>query len=297
MKRTFLMVAICLFSVLGFAQTDESGKEKVYIDYFSYPSRVGSALAEALRSKVIEGIQAMDRVILIDVGSNEVLKEEAKRRQEASAMGDATARSEQMTTLGAKYLIQGFIASMQAVKKSYSDGRIYYEGSISYTLKVVDPSNGSLKTTKSFSHGGTLTETFTGDTPQEAILKTFKEIKLDMDNLINESFKLEGTIVQIESVKNDKAVTVYIDLGSKQGIQKGQQFLVFAEVDAAGVLSRKEIGRLDVKEVMGETRSLCKVGKGDKEIFEAEKNGKKLFVERKKEGKDILKTAGGILGI
>ena len=53
----------------------------------------------------------MDRVELIDVDSNEALKTEAKRRQEASAMGDAVCRSEVMTTLGAQYLIQGNITS------------------------------------------------------------------------------------------------------------------------------------------------------------------------------------------
>lgn len=38
----------------------------------------------------------MNRVVLIDVDSNEALKTEARRRQEASAMGDVVARSEAM---------------------------------------------------------------------------------------------------------------------------------------------------------------------------------------------------------
>ena len=67
------------------------------------------------RNKVIEGIQKMDRVELIDVDANEALKTEAKRRQETSAMGDAVCRSEVMTTLGAQYLIQGNITSMQGL--------------------------------------------------------------------------------------------------------------------------------------------------------------------------------------
>lgn len=70
----------------------------------------------------------MDRVELIDVDSNEALKTEAKRRQEASAMGDAVCRSEVMTTLGAQYLIQGNITSMQGVKKQIVKGRPIIRG-------------------------------------------------------------------------------------------------------------------------------------------------------------------------
>ena len=123
MKKILLLFSICLIPMLGYAQTDENGKERVYIDYFSRPGTISNILAEALRNKVIEGIQKMDRVELIDVDSNEALKTEAKRRQEASAMGDAVCRSEVMTTLGAQYLIQGNITSMQGVKKTDSKVR------------------------------------------------------------------------------------------------------------------------------------------------------------------------------
>ena len=215
MKKILLLFSICLIPMLGYAQTDENGKERVYIDYFSRPGTISNILAEALRNKVIEGIQKMDRVELIDVDSNEALKTEAKRRQEASAMGDAVCRSEVMTTLGAQYLIQGNITSMQGVKKTDSKGKTYYQGSVSYTLKIVDPSNGTLKGTQTFTHEG-LTGNI-GDTPDEAIIKTLDYVVISMDDFVDEYFKMKGTIVQIESTKKDKAQTVYIDLGTKRG--------------------------------------------------------------------------------
>ena len=70
MKKILLLFSICLIPMLGYAQTDENGKERVYIDYFSRPGTISNILAEALRNKVIEGIQKMDRVELIDVDSN-----------------------------------------------------------------------------------------------------------------------------------------------------------------------------------------------------------------------------------
>ena len=84
MKKILLLFSICLISMLGYAQTNEDGKESVYIDYFSRPGSINNILAEALRNKIIEGIQEMNRVVLIDVDSNEALKTEAKRSQAAS---------------------------------------------------------------------------------------------------------------------------------------------------------------------------------------------------------------------
>ena len=255
MKRILLLLSICLIPMLSFAQTEENEKERVYIDYFSRPTTIKPILAEALRNKVIEGIQEMERVVLIDVDSDEALKNEAKRRQEASAMGDVVSRSEEMTTLGAQYLIQGNITSMEALQKTDSKGKIG---------------------TKAFSHEG-LTGS-TGDTPDEAIIKTLDYAKISMDDFVNEYFKIEGTIVQVESTKKDKAQTVYIDLGTKRGIKKSQKFRVYIEMDIAGELSLKEVGRLNVKEVLSGTRSLCTVSKGGEEIMKATREEKKLIV-------------------
>lgn len=281
MKKSLLCIALCMLAMMSYAQKDENGKETVYIDYFTSANSINKSFAEALRNKAIEGIQAMDRVVLRDVATDEALKAEAQRRQEASAMGDATARSEEMTTLGAKYLIQGHIVSMNAAKKVDDKGKVSYKGSVAYSLKIVDPSNGTLKGTKSFSHEGLTGGS--GSTPDEAILSTLDYVKISMEDFIDEYFKLEGTIVQVESTKKDKAQTVYIDLGTNRGIQKSQKFVVYIEMDIAGELSLKEIGRLNVKEVLSGTRSLCNVNKGGEEILKASKEEKKLVVISRKQ--------------
>ena len=281
MKNFLLLLTICLFSATGYAQTDETGKESVYIDYFSHPQTISNTLAEALRNKVIEGIHEMNRVVLIDVDSNETLKAEAKRRQEASAIGDVVARSEAMTTLGAQYLIQGNITSMQGIKKTDSKGNTYYKGSVSYILKIVDPSNGTLKGTQTFTHEGLTGNT--GDTPDEAIIKTLNYAKISMADFIDENFKMKGTIVQIESTKKNKAQTVYIDLGTNRGVQKGQKYTVYIEMDIAGELSLKEIGRLNVKEVLSGTRSLCSVSKGGEDIMKATQEEQQLIIISRKD--------------
>lgn len=281
MKKILLAIMFGIMALCTYAQSNTEGKEKVYIDYFSHSRDISNTMAEALRSKVIEGIHEMNRVVLIDVASDEALKKEAIRRQKESAMGDVTTRSEEMKTLGARYLIQGQISSMTATRKKDDDGKIYYKGSVSYTLKVVDPSDGTLKGTQTFTHEGLTGGR--GDTSEEAILKTLDYVKLSMDDFVDEYFKIEGTIVQIEEVKNKKAKTVYIDLGKTKGVLESQKFLVYAEVDIAGEISRKEIGQLNVKEVLSAGRSLCKVTKGGEEIFRLNQEGTKLIVVSRKQ--------------
>lgn len=282
MKKSLLLVlALCFVSLVSYAQQDEDGKETVYIDYFSRTNTIGSSFAEALRSKVIEGVQEMNRVQLIDVDANEALKAEAKRRQEESSMSDGVARSSEMQTLGAQYLIRGHVVAMNATKKTDDKGKVYYTGMVSYTLKIVNPSDGTLKGTQTFTHEGLTGGS--GSSSDEAILKTLDYVKISMGDFIDEYFKLQGTIVQVESSKKDKAQTVYIDLGSKRGIQKDQKFIVYIEADIAGELSLKEIGRLNAKEVLSGKRTLCNVSKGGEEILKASQSETKLVVISRKQ--------------
>lgn len=276
MKKFLLAVIWGFIPLCFYAQTETGSKEKVYIDYFSYPRGASTTLVKALRNKVIEGIHEMNRVVLIDVESDEILKKEAERRKAESAMGDVLARSENMKTLGAGYLIQGQIISMTASREKDSEGKIYYKGDVSYTLKVIDPSNGTLKGTQTFKHNG-LTGS-RGNTSDEAILKTLDYVKISMSDFVDEQFKMEGTIVQSGEVKKEKVKTVYIDLGKKRGVQESQKFVVFEEISIVGEISRQEIGQLNVKEVLSAGRSLCKVTKGGDRIYKALQAGTPLII-------------------
>lgn len=280
MKLKTLMLTLSW--LLGFFTMCGQVKEKpvVFVDYFDAPSNANKALIETLRGKVIEGIQETQRLQVIDVASHAELKDEAERRKSESAMGDITARTSEMRTLGADYIITGTIATMTATEQRDSDNKLYYKGSIHWTIKVIDAATGTLKTTQTFDHSG-----FTGsrgDTRDEAIAKTCDYAKNSMDNFVNETFPIEGLILKVETVKKDKAQTVYIDLGNAQGVTDGQRFNVFLETDIAGEIGRTEIGALSAKEVVSAQRTLCKVTKGGKEIQEAFQKGQKLIVISRK---------------
>ena len=152
--RNLLFAALACFLVTGLNAQVQNGKPVVYIEYFTAPDNLSETFTEALRSKVIEGIQATNRVELRDVASQAELSKEAERRKAESAMADETARMSEMRTLGANFIITGDISIMEAAKKTDDEGKVSYKGTVRWSIKVIDASDGTLRTTRSFDHSG-----------------------------------------------------------------------------------------------------------------------------------------------
>ena len=296
-----MVLALCaLFSAPAFAQeaTEPAGKPNVFIDYFKRSSDVPFVWVEGLRNHVIEGIHKLDRVQLIDVDSKDVLRIEKERREsEDISAGDDNDmnRLAVMQQEGANFLIQGTVSSMTANREKMNDGSIYYSASIAYTLKLIDPKTGKLVGTKSFQHGGAITDVATGSTPDEAIADASAKAVKAVRVFIDENFKVQGTILEISEVKKDKAKKVYISLGSDNGVSEGTYFAVFVLRKVAGRDSRKEIGRLAVEAVEGGDLSLCDVKKGDKEIKQAMDAGQDIIIELIPKPTTIFGKAAGAI--
>lgn len=273
--RGALLFAFCTFYVVsGYSQEagEAKGKPSVYIDYFTRSADVPFVWVEGLRNHVIEGIQKMDRVILIDVDSQSALRVEKERREsEDTSTGENNDmdRVAAMSQLGANYIIEGFVSSMSAKKEKLDDGSIYYSASVAYTLKVINPKDGTLVGTKTLKHGEGITDVCTGSTPDEAVSKACAKAVKAVREFVDENFKMEGTILEISAEKKGEAKELYISLGSDNGVGDGAFFAVFVSRQVAGRSSFKEIGRLKVKAVEGGDITLCEVKKGGKEIKDA----------------------------
>ncbi len=275
---------------MGFAQ-----KSNVFIDYFTRPSSVPFLWAETLRSNVIEGIIATNRVELIDVDSQEALAVEKERREsgELSSGGDME-RLKAMVGEGANYLIQGTVSSITTTRNKLESGSVYYAATCAYTLKLINPADGKLVVTKTYKHGDGLTNIVTGDTEDEAVAKLCKQAVKAMRNFVEEAFKIEGIILEVSSEKKGKADEVYISLGSDNGLAEGAYFDVCVERQVAGRTSQKIIGELKVKAVEGCDISLCEVTKGGEEILAALKGEQKLVIKSKEKLKAGDKFAKGL---
>lgn len=275
---------VCAFSVeFVYAQdavTEDKGKPNVFIDYFWRPKEVPFDWVEALRNSVIEGINETGRVELIDVDSNSALAIEKERRKSGEVVaGDDMERLKVMTSEGANFLIQGRVSTFDTSIYTNDKGRKYWQATCSYTLKVINPADGKLIATKNFKHGDGLLNGILEDTEDAAVAKLCTQAVKTVRDLVDDAFKMKGTILEIAEVKKDKAEAVYISLGSKHGVGKGLVFDVCIERQIAGRTSQKVIGRLEAESVEGEDITLCKVKKGEKEIKAAFDAGQTLIVK------------------
>ncbi|NDV58101.1 hypothetical protein [Bacteroides sp. 519] len=283
MKKIFAFLVLTLvFSSVTFAQAFDEPKPKptVYIDYFKRTSDVPFSLAEGLRNGVIGGIQKMNRVILIDVDSQDVLRiEESRRNSEGISAGDDNEmdRLAVMGQLGAQFLITGHVASITTSWVDGKDGKPgYYSAKASLTVKVINPNNGTLIGTESFTASGTAKE-------RQAAMAAACSATFDMDDFVDNYFKIEGSIIEVNKSKKDKAEEVYINVGSAHGVISNQKFTVYIAREVAGRVARKEVGRLNVKSVEGDDISLCKVNKGGEEILKAFNEENKIIVVSRKQ--------------
>ena len=274
MKRLFIIVALCLASVSVFAQ-----KSVVVVDYFEYANSVVPSYADAVRSSIIQGINQMNRLTLIDAAKESSLALEEERRDSEKAALDITARTGQMKTLGAEYIVTGNVTNVSATRRTDSEGKVSYRGNIVYSVTVLKVEDGSVVGTKNYTHSDIATGS--GTTEELAINDTYRYCVNSMENFVQEFFPLKGAIVEMAEAKGDKVKSCYISLGTSVGVLKGQTLDAFAVKTIAGRTVETKIGSLTISEVVAEDLSLCKVTTGAKEIMAASKDGMEIVVKTK----------------
>ena len=90
--------------------------------------------------------------------------------------------------------------------------------------------------------------------------------------------KVTAHILERGTEKKDKQKELYIDLGAQHGLREGTHFDVYIIGSIGGKETRKQIGRLRVKDVEGDEVSLCKVTSGGKDIKAALDAEKQLLI-------------------
>ena len=106
----------------------------------------------------------------------------------------------------------------------------------------------------------------------EAIRTALYELADNIYEYYNECYPIRANIIERGTEKKDKTKELYIDVGSRV-IGEDTHFNVYVVGQVAGRETRKQIGRIRVRETLGEDISLCKVQKGGKDIKVAFDNG------------------------
>ena len=181
----------------------------------------------------------------------------------------------------AKYLVTGQITGISATRKlkTYdrkdSKGREYKETKTYYGAVTTDA-----LTFKNLQTGEITTSTISGrcseyslaNSADEAIRSALGELSGNIYEYYNEAYPIRANIIERGTEKKDKTKELYIDVGSRF-VGEDVHFDVLVVGRIAGRETRKEIGRVRIRETLGDDISLCKVQKGGKEIKAAFDNG------------------------
>lgn len=163
--------------------------------------------------------------------------------------------------------------------RKYRDPMIYYSASVSASLTLKEMSSGVIVDSNQF-QGTSYYSRF--NSVDESVKKAINNMCSSIGKHYNEVFPIRAEIIERGEIKKDKQKEVYINVGSAVGIGKNDEFDVIVIDSIGGQQIRKVIGRLKVKEVMGDDVSLCKVNKGDKEVKAAlDTNATLLIVSRR----------------
>ena len=181
----------------------------------------------------------------------------------------------------AKYLVTAQLSDISASRKvrtynrkdsngrEYTETKTYYSAvtSVAITFKNLETSE---ITTSNIS--GRCSEYSLALSADEAIRTALKELSDNIWKYYNECYPIRASIIERGTEKKDKTKEVYIDVGSRF-VYEDIHFDIFIVGQVAGRETRKKIGRIRVRETLGDDISLCKVQRGGKEIKAAFDNG------------------------
>lgn len=312
--KIFKYLTLALTVVMAMSANSQELKKTVLgIEDFTYSSDFSPAEVEQIRNNIISAIRNTNRVIVLDhsKSTNRALANESERRKQESAMDANTVAD--MGTLNANSLMTIHLDNINTTKEIYEEyeykkvgdknqkvvkGRYpYYKGSIAYTVKITDCETGAVQNQQNFSHTVGNYSTFA----HKADYDSWNDARAGIVNkcvnqdeftiLILNTFKAAGKILQMEEGNEKKAKTVYVSLGSEDGVTKKQVLEVYKEVDIAGEKSQKLIGEVEIYEIMGPNRSLAKVKKGGDAIAQCLSSGTNMPVKTR----DVkMKVFGGV---
>lgn len=182
------------------------------------------------------------------------------------------------------FFVDGTIANLSIVSRSEtkkdSKGNkrtdTSYRSNVSVTVNLKDPADGSVVDSRTFTISDS--DLYWMTSGEKAMTNALERLTSKVADYYNHLFPLQASIIEKGESKKDKQKDVYIDLGARDGVYKGQQFDVLTVKAIAGKEARTVIGRLKIEEVEGDEISLCKVTKGSDKIKIALDEGQSLIV-------------------
>lgn len=283
MKKIFLTLSVLLAAISAFA-----AKPTVYVREFGNPADTKDAWVQSIRGAVLQGLQKAGRVTIIDAIAEESRFDEEMRRLKGNLDTEDLSTAEALKTRGAHFILTGDVNSVKVTSSTLSSGTVSYDATASYTIKVVDASDGAMVLTETFSLPANFAKGLlnvvtkaVAESEDAAVNNILGDATGSMKKFSIKAFPMIGSVEDIDQLsKNGKEVkTLYIGLGSEDGVVKGTKFDVKVEQKIGKRTALKNIGTCEAQEIAGDDISLCEVKKGGAEIKNALDAGQTLKVQ------------------
>lgn len=260
MKRPILSILLIILSIGAYGQ-----KYTIYADDFASEIKVPNRIINTIRLAFIDGIRNTNRVNVVDAVS-------AGSDLSLSPLEDAR-------RFRAEYLLKGNLMQREATDDGSSHRRYHsrensYKEKFTLRLDLIRTSDGVTISTRNYEETGSASGK--DATQYSALENALINVSYEMGVFVENYFKVYGSILRMVSTKNNKAKTLYINLGYDDPIKDGLRFDVVEDGMVEGHYTETKIGEVRITEIMGPKISLCKVNKGGEEILTALNEGKTL---------------------
>lgn len=253
------------------AMSASAAKETVKLGLFTDGDRVTEEESDQIRAKVLEVLNSLGRFTVLDWNNDGAT---ANVQIDGAVNSVSYTYTEHKNDDGSKYKTYECQFNLTLTAVNLATGETISSTSI----------NGTINT--GFGGFGGIANVFKGETAynqQTALKNTLGVASKKIKEWIEETFKAQGKVLELDEVKKDEAKTLFVSLGSDDGMVKGQKFTVKLKTTVAGRERLKEIGEAQIEAVEGGDISFCKVKKGGKEIYKAfTETPESLVVETKK---------------
>ncbi len=267
------LVVLCAMTMTLYA-----AKPNVFVADFQNECNAKKNYVASLRNHVLESLIGTKRVNIYTPDADLLQSMEEKRRGERNLQEDDLEMMRELERRGANAIVTGSLDGVSVSSKTNEKGETTYSAVISLTLRAINPQDGQVLKSVSYKYGEAVLGLFgaTGKTEEAAVQKAMEEVSAW--GLIESIAPLQGKILELEKVNKNKLETLYIDLGTEQGVGRGHTFAIMLNRKIGGKDSKTRIGTIEVVEVQGDDISLCKVKKGKEEILDAYKKDQELTV-------------------
>jgi curli biogenesis system outer membrane secretion channel CsgG len=297
MKKIQLFV-IQLFAI-GFSFCQQTDKTSVGVLDFTSTMSISDEWKNSIQTCVVNGFNTAKRFVVVDRSQLSALNNE-RNLQKTEDFMNSSVEVKQAQSVGAQYIISGNISSATITSefKSATTGgeaprtvsATIYKASFTVQLKVIDVSTGVVENSQIVTGSGSsgfvsgILGTATNGEESKAVAEAMNGLTSNVDKWVGVAFPATFMIAEIqESDPSKGAKKLLLAGGSEFGLTKGERLKVIEEttlsIGGKNTVRKKQIGELKIKEIEGESFSVCSVTDGAMEILNAFNNKSKIYVQ------------------